>query len=89
MATILLLMPKYYNICKDKDPHFLEPGMTPRISCIRCKSMACPNCYKPEDINLKNSHYVCDPCIEKITNEVGFNVIDDKYLKKKYEPKHF
>ena len=44
--------------------------------------MACPNCYKKEDFNKLCNRYVCSPCNDIISKEMGIENIEDKYKMK-------
>ena len=45
--------------------------------------MACPNCIKKEDITKARLRYICIPCEDIISKDVGIENIDDKYKYKK------
>ena len=81
MATILRLMPKTCKDCKGQ-PYYMIPGQEPDVSCVRCKIMACPNCVPKDIITHKNVKYICDQCENIVSNDVGLEAIDVKYMKK-------
>ena len=58
------------------------PGANPEVCCIRCKDMACPKCIRKEIINHVKLKYICDPCENIISNEMGLDSISEEHLKK-------
>ena len=57
----------------------MTPGNEPEVVCVRCKMMACPVCVNKGLITHKRIKYICEPCEEDISKDVGIEAINESY----------
>ena len=81
IASLSRLMPRTCKDCKGQ-PFFMTPGNEPEVVCVRCKMMACPVCVNKGLITHKRMKYICEPCEEDISKDVGLEAINESYQKK-------
>ena len=73
MVRAKQLMPKYCKPCNTGKPYYYMRGEVSLVTCVRCKSGACPTCYTGRESKWR---YLCEECEPVVSSDMGYDRLE-------------